>query len=175
MPVTPLHIPVAYLVHKLGGRLSLPGLVVGSVVPDLEIPVFFMLDQDPNRVVLHSLLGASVFGTLIALVATVFIYPVFVGSLLRLDSSEVKRNCRLSVGLAVSCLIGVLSHVLLDVTNHAFNPVYWPFISMTPSPVTPYFGGAFLASVFVHSLMIVFFVMFYLVNRGRFWNRLLVG
>jgi len=29
--------------HKLGGTLSLPGLVVGSVLPDLEIPFFFMV------------------------------------------------------------------------------------------------------------------------------------
>ncbi|MCP8304601.1 MAG: DUF4184 family protein [archaeon] len=46
MPLTPFHHPVAYAIYKLDRRLSLPGLVVGSMFPDLEIPIIFLLYHD---------------------------------------------------------------------------------------------------------------------------------
>ena len=179
MPVTPFHIPIAYLTHKLGGTLSLPGLVVGSVLPDLEIPFFFMVfwGQDPNRMVLHSLLGASTVGTILAVAITAWVYPTLISRLFRVDNLKLKQKCSPSISLAVSCLIGILSHTLLDVTNHAYNPVIWPFLSMndTPSPVTPLLGGAFVASLIVHFLLALLFVIVYIQKRERFWEQLLVG
>ena len=61
MVVTPLHYLIAYGLYKLSRRrLSLLGLVVGSVVPDLEVPVFYALYGPPrDRLVLHSMLGGA--------------------------------------------------------------------------------------------------------------------
>ena len=61
MVVTPLHYPVAYAVYRLSRRrLSLLGLVVGSMVPDLEVPILYAL-YGPlrDRLVLHSILGGA--------------------------------------------------------------------------------------------------------------------
>lgn len=65
LPITPLHYPMAYVLYKLNKRLSLPGVAVGSIFPDLEIPFMFLIFKSRilNRLVLHSLLGASTLGT----------------------------------------------------------------------------------------------------------------
>ncbi len=38
MPITPLHYPVAWGLSKLDKRLNLQGLIVGSFIPDIELP-----------------------------------------------------------------------------------------------------------------------------------------
>jgi len=65
VPVTPFHLPAAYFIYKANRRLALPGLVVGSMFPDLEIPVMVLLFSEslPTDFVLHSLLGATLAGT----------------------------------------------------------------------------------------------------------------
>jgi len=169
---------LAYIIYKLGGKLSLPGLVVGSMLPDLEIPFMVLLlgTQVPNRMVLHSLLGAVTVGTTSALAITVWIYPRLTSTIFPIDKLKVKEKCRLSIGLVFSCLLGVLSHVLLDVTNHAYNPVFWPFLTIneTPSPITPFLGGAEIASLLVHTLMAVLFVGLFVNKRENFWEHVLV-
>ena len=116
------------------------------MVPDLEIPIIFLIfgTQVPNRMVLHSVLGAATAGTLFATAITIWIYPPLTNRLFQLDRLKVKQKCNLSKSLSFSSLLGVLSHVLLDVTNHDYNPVFWPFLSIndTPSPITPLLGGA---------------------------------
>jgi hypothetical protein len=66
MPLPPRHYPVAYVCHRLFPSWSLPGFIVGAMVPDLEIPVILMtLGRNVlpnNRLVLHSLVGAAIFG-----------------------------------------------------------------------------------------------------------------
>jgi hypothetical protein len=42
MPVTPLHYPAAWGLSKLDKRLSLPALIVGSFIPDIEVPILFL-------------------------------------------------------------------------------------------------------------------------------------
>ena len=167
------------MIYKLGGNLSLPGLVVGSVIPDLEIPIMIMLFgfQVPNRMILHSLLGAFTVGLVLSVAITKWVYPALTSRIFPISKLKVKEKCSLSINLAFSCLLGVLSHVLLDVTNHAYNPVFWPFLALieTPSPITPFLGGALAASIIVHTLIAVMFVGFILQKRENFWERLLVG
>jgi membrane-bound metal-dependent hydrolase YbcI (DUF457 family) len=152
LPITPFHHPVAYIIYKLGGKLSLPAVIVGSMVPDLEIPFMVLLfgTNTSTHLLLHSILGSLTAGTAIAATITVLIYPK---------------------------LTGCLSHVLLDVTNHAYNPVFWPFLSSaeTPSPIVPLLGGAQTASLLMHSLMAALFVGFYALKRENFWENVLVG
>jgi hypothetical protein len=59
---------VAYALYKLSKKLSLPGLAVGSMFRDLEIPtiIFLFRTHIPHRVVLHSLLGAATVGIMFA-------------------------------------------------------------------------------------------------------------
>jgi len=166
------------LIYKLGGTLSLPGLVVGSMLPDIEIPIMLVLfgTQVPNRMILHSLLGAMTVGLVLAVSVTVWIYPTLTSRIFPISKLKVKEKCSLSISVAFSCLLGVLSHVLLDVTNHDYNPVFWPFLAIneTPSPITPFLGGALTASIIVHTLMAIAFVGLFIRKRENFWERLLV-
>ena len=178
MPVTPFHYPVAYVIYKLGGNLSLPALVVGSMVPDLEVPFIVLLFGTgvPNHLLLHSLIGALTLGTALAIVITVLIYPKLTSAIFPVDKLKVKEKCRFSLGLVFSCALGCLSHVLLDVTSHAYNPIFWPFLPVneTPSPVVPVLGGEATASLLMHTLMVVLFIGLFANKRKNFWEQLLV-
>jgi len=179
LPVTPLHYPIAKIIHRLGGKikLTLPALIVGSMVPDLEVPFVFLWTGTQDRLVLHSLIGGLTFGTLITVALTVLLYPVVISKVFPIDKMRVKANCRFSFSLVLSASIGVLSHVLLDVANHSYNPLFWPLYStlQTPSPIVPLLGGELLASFIVHVLMIILIIALLMSDRKNFWNKTFVG
>jgi membrane-bound metal-dependent hydrolase YbcI (DUF457 family) len=177
LPITPFHYPVAYLVSKLGGNLSLPALIVGSMVSDLEIPFIVLLlgTEVPHRLVLHSLLGAVTVGTILSTAITVLIYPWLASAIFQIDKRKVKEKCRFTLWLVFSCVLGGISHVLLDVTNHAYNPVFWPFLALNETPIVPILGGEVTASLLVHAFMAVLFVGLFANKRRNFWEQLLVG
>ena len=178
MPLTPFHHPIAYFIYKIDKRLSLPGLIVGCMFPDLEIPFIVMLfgTQIPNRMILHSLLGSATIGTFLAVIVTIQLYPYLVSSLFHIDKKKVENKCKLSLVVVFSVFVGNLSHVLLDITNHPYNPVFWPFRSAiaTTSPI--YFAlGAPLGSLWMQIIMGVLLVGLILVKRKNHFEELLVG
>lgn len=181
LPITPLHYPIAKMIHLLGSKvsLSLPALFVGSMIPDLEVPFMYSLSGvwEQDRLVLHSFIGGLTLGTLIAVALTVFLYPRVVSLFFPIDKNRVKEQCRFSLTLVLCCSIGVLSHVLLDVANHTYNPLFWPFVPLfeTTSPIVAFLGGRDVASSIVHgSLLVLGGVLLYR-GRGDFWNKALVG
>lgn len=145
--------------------------------PDLEIPfiVLFLGTDIPNRLVLHSIFGAATIGTFFAVIFTVKIYPNLVNSLFHVNKERVKTKCRMSLGLVVSVLVGILSHVLLDVTNHPYNPLFWPFsYTFVNSPI--YFAlGTPIRSLYIQVIMGVFLVGLIIVYRKNMFEKLLVG
>ena len=179
MPVTPFHYPIAYLLSKLDVKLNLPALVVGSMLPDLEIPFMVMLfgTNVPSHMMLHSLPGSLTLGTALAVAITVLIYPKLTSAVFPIDKFKVNKKCKLTFSLVFSGALGCLSHVLLDVTNHAYNPVFWPFLptNATPSSLVPLLGGELTASLLMHALMTVLFVGLFANKRERFWDQLLIG
>jgi membrane-bound metal-dependent hydrolase YbcI (DUF457 family) len=178
--LTPFHYPLAYLIYGIGSKrgLTLPGLVVGSMFPDLEIPFMVLLlgTEVPDRLVLHSLFGAATIGTCLSVVFTVVVYPSLVGGLLGIDRNEFRNVCRFSSALVLSVFLGNLSHVLLDVTNHPYNPILWPFVMIgdTPSPIYSALGGMVVASLVVHVLMGVLFLALFVKKRENLLRRMLV-
>ena len=174
MPLTPLHYPVAYILSNLYKKLTLPGLTVGSMFPDLEIPILFLL-LGTNRMVLHSLLGAVTIGTLLSVLFTVSIYPMMISYLFRIDEEKVKEKTRLTINLIFSCLLGNLSHVALDFLNHLYNPLFWPFSHSTLSPICVALGGVEISSLIVHTMLMILFVMLLITQRDNLWEKLLVG
>jgi len=149
------------------------------MVPDLEVPFVFYLSGTwtQDRMVLHSLIGGLTLGTLIALAITIFLYAPVVSAVFPVDKERLKARCNMSRWLVFSATIGVLSHVLLDVANHPFNPLFWPFLSMqqTPSPIVQLLGGANSAGLIISGLMLFLFIPLIVDARYDFWNRLLVG
>jgi len=178
LPLTPFHYPIAYFLHKFSKTLSLPGLIVGSMIPDLEIPLMLLISgtDGPNRLVLHSLLGSATIGTLLAVIITIRFYPFLVGSIFRVDREKVENKCRLSSTLVFSVLIGSISHVLLDVTNHLHNPVFWPFLEaeMTISPFYVVLGDQF-GYLWMQVIMGILFLAVILFEKKDLSEKLLVG
>jgi membrane-bound metal-dependent hydrolase YbcI (DUF457 family) len=128
MPITPIHWSIAYLAREIRPSLSLPALLVSTVVPDLEIPVIHMVTAGQfSRLVLHSFLGAVTLGTLLSVILTVFAYPRAISYLFKLDPKIVRDKCRFSWSLIAVCLLGSLSHVLIDALHHEYNPLLFPF------------------------------------------------
>ena len=130
MPLTPLHYPVAWGLSKLDKRLNLPGLIVGSFIPDIEVPILIVFFSGvlPDHFIMHSLIGAFTIGTFISTLVTVLLYPILTSLIFRLDKAKTKEICRLTPVLVLSCMLGNVFHILLDIPMHPFNPVLWPFV-----------------------------------------------
>lgn len=90
LPFTLFHYPEAYVLYRFYRKLSLPGLIVGCMFPDLEILVIVLLfgTQFPHRLVLHSLLGVATIGTLLSVMFTVLMYPPLVGFFFKIDREK---------------------------------------------------------------------------------------
>lgn len=124
MPANPLHYPLAYLFYRLSPRwLDLPALVVGAVIPDLEI-LFFELAGRPggiNRLALHSLFGATVLCPVLVVSLRWAVYAPLTRSILRAEIGHRDVGVQLLSGAG-----GAVSHVLLDLPGHPYNPLLWP-------------------------------------------------
>ena len=146
--------------------------------PDIEIPFMVLLfgTQVPTHMVLHSLLGAATIGTFLAVIVTVHLYPPLVSRLFHVDKKKVQSKCKLSFALVFSVFVGILSHVLLDVTNHAYNPVFWPFLPATATPSPIYFAlGEPLGSLWMQIIMAALLAALIIAKRKNLFEELLVG
>ena len=178
MPYTPIHWSIAYLARAIRPSLSLPALIVSTAVPDLEIPFIYITTGGQfGRLVLHSLLGATTFATLLSVFLTVYAYSPIVSRLFKLDTEIVREKCRFSWTLVAVCLLGSLSHILIDALHHEYNPLLFPF-TYASFDVLVLMNDWTLASVIIILLffaLLVFFVVKEL-RRGTegVWARLLV-
>ena len=113
-------------------------LSIGAIIPDLECPFLFpfVSDRWHARLVMHSLLGAFTVDLILTVALTLWLVP----PLLKMFESRMEnkrlfnfagvdlRQHRTSMGaVARSALLGSVSHVLLDVLHHPFNPLTFPF------------------------------------------------
>ncbi|MFW9887040.1 MAG: DUF4184 family protein [Candidatus Thorarchaeota archaeon] len=129
MPVTPLHYPVGYILSKTNKGLSLPGLLIGSFIPDIEVPLMWVLFPGVwDHLLLHSLLGVFTVCTFLAVLVTRFIYPPVISTVFGVDRRELGEACRVTPALIVSCMLGALFHVLVDIPMHPYNPTLWPWV-----------------------------------------------
>lgn len=179
MPLTPLHYSVAYLINRWKRELSLPALVVSSMIPDLERPfIFIMTGGVHGRLVLHSLLGAITLGTLLSILFTVFLYPTIVSFLFKIDKGMILEKCRFSGMLILVSLFGCVSHVLLDSLHHEFNPLFYPFLNESFDMLV-LMGDWVYATIILQSLLFLLFIviLFLEIRRGSegFWKRILVA
>jgi len=174
LPLTPLHHPIAYFIHKINRNLSLPGLIVGSMIPDLEIPFMVLIFgvNGHNRLVLHSLLGSATLGTALGIIVTMKFYTFLVIHFFGVDRAKVESKCSLSSALVISVLTGAISHVLLDFTNHLYNPIFWPFFEaeMIPSPIHLALGYLWIQVIMGTLLLAIIFV-----KRKNLAENVLVG
>lgn len=179
MPLTPLHYVAAYAFNKAKIGLVFPALIVGSVIADLE-PFFGILTGErlfPDRGFMHSLLGTVTLNTFLTVLVVIFLYPILVSWIFRIDRKLVAEKCRFSNMLVLSALLGTLSHLLIDTTMHDYNPLFYPFTTQSFDALI-LFGDWRPASIFIHTLFFVLLmtVFVYELSKGTkgFWKRLLV-
>lgn len=139
MPVTPLHLGISLpLFAAFRKKLEFAPLVIGSMVPDIEILLmlpFTGLDYR-YRGVMHSFFGALTIDMAVALLISYAIYPYFARWL---RSRYGKRNFHIFAGTDIttpmltslwsagfSASLGALSHVLWDAWHHPYNLLFWP-------------------------------------------------
>ena len=118
-------------------RFNFFALSLGSIIPDLEVPILFLLTGDKwhARSIMHSLLGAFTIDILIVVLATIFIVPWLLKYLdgkiqnkkiFKFSSFDLREH-KSSTGIIIySGLIGTVSHVCLDLINHTYNPLTFP-------------------------------------------------
>ena len=178
MTATPLHCSIAYLINRWKPQLSLPALLVSTIVPGMGILFTYLVTGRQQRLVLHSLLGAATLGTFLSVLLTVFLYPPVVSFFFKLDKKRVEEKCRFSATLAVLCFVGILSHVFIDSLHHEFNPVLYPFVKESFDALV-LTNDLDSASIIVTSVFLALLTLFFVDNLRKgtkdFWMRMLVG
>jgi len=178
MPLTPLHYGVAYLIGKWKKSLSLPALIVSSMMPDTESLIYLFIGNSHARGFLHSLLGVATFGTALSVMFTVYAYSVVVSRMFGMDKKTIEEECHFSKGLIVACFVGGILHVLVDSLHHEYNPTMYPFINES-FDVLVLLGNWQLATIVVQSVLFALFVAIFVwevaKKRDDFWKRLLVS
>lgn len=178
MPVTPFHYPITYLIHKTGKNFfSLPALTVGGILPDLECPFIFLLSGgEIDRLILHSFLGAIIIGLPLSM-AILLIYQRWLPPIFHVDKDSMKEETSLSWKLIASALIGLESHVFIDLLHHPYNPLLYPFTTSSFNYLV-LFGDVSTASMVIYILIGASFILLLIrelrFGRNGFWNRLLV-
>ncbi|KPV65545.1 MAG: hypothetical protein AOA65_0053 [Candidatus Bathyarchaeota archaeon BA1] len=179
MPLTPLHYAVAYLVHRWRRELSLPALIVSSMMPDADIVLtYFGTGGLQRRLLLHSLLAASTLGVLLSILLTIFLYPAVISPLFKLDRKMVEERCRFSSKLIVSCFIGCATHVFLDSLHHEFNPLLYPFLNESFDAFVLLNNWVY-ATTIIQSTFLTLSILILIREIGKgtenFWKRMLIS
>ncbi len=189
MPFTLFHYPFGYWLSKTNKNLSLPALLVGAVIPDIEVPflILFFNGILPDHFILHSLVGALTIGLVLSILITRHVYPPFIGGFFKVDRDELKSRCSISPLLVVSAVLGILSHLAIDILHHWYNPILWPFIEdpyAIAGPLCIVFAtllstdlmtGYVVANLLTHIIMIPVFILIIIRTKENRWFRLWVG
>ena len=162
-----LVITTIFLVVELVG-----GLISGSLALVSDAGHMF---SDALSLLLS--LGAITLATFLSVIFTVFAYPSVISHLFKLDSKIVRDRCRFSWTLVAVCLLGSLSHVLIDSLHHEYNPLLFPFTYHSFDALV-LMNDWTLASVIIPLSFLALLVLFAVkeVWRGteNIWVRLLV-
>ena len=188
MPFTLFHYPFGYLASKIDKRLILSALLVGSVMPDIEVPILFLFFTGvvPDHLILHSLIGTLTIGLLLTVAVTKFIYPPLIGFLFKIDREKLKEACRVTPRMILSCAFGLMLHIGVDYLHHWFNPLFWPWIDpfLLVGPLVSFFATLFatdihtgfsIANGFTNITLLIVLFWIIRVNKEDRWNRLWLG
>lgn len=178
MPLTLLHYGVAYLIGKGKQSISFPGLIVSSMMPDVERVIYLFTANPSGRSWLHSLFGVAAVGTTISFLFTIYAYPVVISGIFKVNKKKIREKFRFSKGLFGACLSGGVLHVLVDSLHHEFNPTLYPFMNESFDALV-LFNDWQLATIVVYSVLSMLFVTILVWQAAKgtegFWNRVLVG
>ena len=188
MPFTLFHYPFGYWLSKIDRKLVLPALLVGSVIPDIEVPIlfFFFSGIVTDHFILHSLIGSLTIGLVLAVLTTRYVYPTLISRLFRLPKNELDELCGVTPNLIVSCAIGILFHLIADYPIHWYNHLLWPWVDpfllvgplailvssiLSTDIVTGYLISGTISGVVLGVSLIYIAIR----NRDGLWRRMWIG
>jgi len=179
MPAIFLHSTFAYLINRWKPQFSLPALLVGTLLPDVEVTIlYYLTDGAIDRLLFHSIIGAVTVGTIVSVGIVLILYSPFVSFFFRIDKKYIKKKCRFSATLVGLCLIGNLSHVLIDATHHEFNPLLYPIFKESFNFLRISGDQNFDARI-VTLVLTAIFLVFVIASLRKgvkgFWKQTLVG
>jgi hypothetical protein len=136
MTVTPLHVAFVWMLKPRFRKLHFAALTVGAVIPDVEPLIAWMFGWSvfcgwdfpcslaPDRLVLHSIVGAITIDVALTIIFVKMIGKLDVERLGICGFTYVKTNA----AFFASAVIGSLSHIFVDWLHHPANPIFWPFL-----------------------------------------------
>ena len=112
-------------------------LSIGSIIPDLEALILFLFVEDSwkARSIMHSILGAFTLDLIIVLITTIYIVPIIIKYMDRkienkkvflFSKTDLRQHKTNTKVIVYSGLIGTVSHVLIDIIHHPYNPLTFP-------------------------------------------------
>ncbi|MGI0014198.1 MAG: DUF4184 family protein [Nitrososphaera sp.] len=167
MPFTPLHIAFAWPLKMKFKALNFASLTVGAMVPDFEPIAYAILGIYPDRLLMHSLVGALS----VDVVLTIVILKLL--TLLNFGKVGIHRLANpnlFSRTLILSASVGSLSHVLVDSLHHDHNPLLWPLgPTYFTGPMVLIFGNPLATNIVsLAALVIILFMVRRLMNRNGY-------
>jgi membrane-bound metal-dependent hydrolase YbcI (DUF457 family) len=163
-------------------------MAVGAVIPDLEVPIlyFFYRGVFLDHFILHSLLGALTLGLGMSLFTVRYVYPPIASSIFGIERKLANAESQITGTVVISAVIGILSHLLLDITYHWYNPIFWPIVDplAVVGPLAILFAldgsvrftGFLLANALLNAVMSALWLLVILEEKDRgIWYGLLVG
>jgi hypothetical protein len=136
MTLTPLHLAFVWVLKPRFRKLHFAALTVGAVIPDVEPLIAWMFGWSvfcgwdfpcslaPDRLILHSIMGAITIDVILTLILVKMIEKLGVERVGIYGFTNVKINA----AFLASAAIGSLSHVFVDWLHHPANPIFWPFM-----------------------------------------------
>ncbi len=155
-------------------------------MPDIEVPILFLFFNVgiDNHFIMHSLFGALTVGTLISILATVLLFPLFASLIFRLDKSNIKEVCKLTPVLVLSCMLGNVFHILLDLPMHPYSFILWPFVDPNSivgflvlmfAPEGDLMLGFLAARILNYTIMGSLMLAIVIKCRKNLWEQTLIG
>ena len=179
MPANFFHSVFGYLINRWNPQLSLPGLLVGSVIPDIEvIPIYYLTNGEIDRMVFHSVIGSLTLGTILSLGIVIFAYPRFVSAIFKIDVTEIKKKCKFTKKLVGACMVGNLLHILIDATSHEYNPLLYP-ISTNSFDFLRISTDLIFDNIVINLILAIIFLLIIFTSLRRdpkgFWKKMLLS
>jgi len=149
VPPTPLHAAIPLLPYVRWPRaFSFWALTIGAMVNDLEVVPLWILVGDiyQSRGLMHSVLGVLTLNAVITAVATLYFVPPAMRwfdrrwrepRVFRFAGQDLHRDPRDLPTVYASAALGGLTHILVDIPTHAYNPVWWPWQTVSLK-IVPY-------------------------------------
>src|SRR3989304_373003 len=177
MPLTPFHAVFPRLPSVRWPRaFSFWAITWGSMVPDLEVGPFFLLTNDiyGARGLMHSLLGVLTVNALATILIVRLAMPrVLRGAQrrwpapasLRFAGQDLRRDPIDLLTVYTSAAFGGLTHLLVDIPVHTYNPIVWPWQSV-PLNLVPYADALWWDLAAGVAFLVAFALMLW-----RYWRR----